>query len=79
MSKKSEPVREAQAGASMNLWQTVQSVAASLFGVQSSRNRHRDFERGKPGHFVIVGVVMLGLFIGGLWLIVQLLLRNAGL
>lgn len=79
MNKNSEPVRDEQDGAAMTLWQTVQSVAASLFGVQSSRNRHRDFARGKASHFIIVGVVMLGLFIGGLWLIVQLLLRNAGL
>lgn len=80
MNQESGPARETPAETtSMTLWQTAKSVAASLFGVQSSRNRHRDFSRGKPVHFIIVGVAMVGVFVGGLWLIVQLLLRNAGL
>lgn len=65
--------------AKMTLGQTLQSVLASLLGVQSSRNRHRDFAKGKASHFIIVGVLAVGLFIGVLVLIVQLLLRQAGL
>jgi hypothetical protein len=45
------------------LWQ---SVAAAFFGVQSSRNRRRDFASGKPIQYIIVTVV-------------KLVLRNAGL
>lgn len=65
--------------ASLTLWQTMRSVAASMFGVQSRRNRERDFTQGKAFHFIVVGLVMLGLFVGVLVLIVKLLLRNAGL
>lgn len=79
MNKQPEPKPDADNRGTMTLWQTAQSVAASLFGVQSRRNRERDFGRGKASHFIIVGVLMIALFIGTLWLIVQLLLRNAGL
>lgn len=63
----------------MTLWQTMQSVGASLFGVQSSRNRQRDFSHGKPSHFIIVGLLAVAAFIAVLVLIVQLVLRHAGL
>lgn len=63
----------------MTLWRTAQSVGASLFGVQSSRNRQRDFSHGKPSHFIVIGLLAVALFVGALILIVQLLLRHAGL
>jgi len=63
----------------LTLWQTAQSVAASMFGVQSRRNRERDFSQGKALHFIIVGLVMVAIFVGALVLIVRLLLRHAGL
>lgn len=65
--------------APMSFWQTLQSVAASLFGVQSSRNRERDFKRGSAVQFILVGLLGVAIFIGVLVLIVQLLLRQAGL
>ncbi|PPE73260.1 hypothetical protein C3942_13370 [Solimonas fluminis] len=43
------------------LMQTFASVAASFFGVQSSRNRERDFTRGNPWHFILLGFVMTGI------------------
>lgn len=61
------------------LWQTAASVAASFFGVQSSRNRERDFSRGKAGHFIAIGIVMTALFALTVLLGVKLLLRDAGL
>lgn len=63
----------------VSLWQTAQSVAASMFGVQSSRNRRRDFTHGNPLHFIIIGLLMVGLFIGVLVVIVRIVLHNAGL
>lgn len=61
------------------LWQTVTSVAASFFGVQSSKNRKRDFSKGKPAHFVVIGLVMTALFILTVVMAVKLALRSAGL
>jgi hypothetical protein len=60
-------------------FQVVMSVAAAMFGVQSSRARQRDFTHGRPLHYIVVGVVMVGLFIGAILLVVHLLLKNAGL
>lgn len=61
------------------LWQTVASVAASFFGVQSSKNRQRDFSKGKPAHFIVIGLVMTVLFVLSVVMAVKLALRSAGL
>lgn len=61
------------------LWQTVSSVAASFFGVQSSKNRQRDFSKGKAGHFIAIGLVMTVLVVLGVWLAVKFALRSAGM
>jgi hypothetical protein len=61
------------------VWQTIQSVLASFFGVQSARNRQRDFTAGKPMHFIVVGVVMTVLFVLVVVLAVKLALSQAGM
>ena len=63
---------------SPGFWQTVASVLAAFFGVQSSTNRKRDFSRGKPLPFIIIGIVMTVLFVGALLLIVRFVLAQAG-
>jgi hypothetical protein len=45
------------------LWQVIQSVLAAFFGVQTEQNRQRDFTRGKPAHYVIIGLVATALFV----------------
>lgn len=44
--------------AAPSLWQVVVSVASAFFGVQSSANRERDFTRGRPALFLLIGFVM---------------------
>lgn len=61
------------------LMQTFASVAAAFFGVQSDKNRARDFKQGRACVFIAVGVVMTLLFIATVWLAVKLTLRNAGM
>lgn len=74
-----EPPKPAdQEDASPTLWQTAGSVLASFFGVQSSRNRKRDFTRGNPLHFIVIGVLITLGFVGTLTLIIKLVLHNAG-
>jgi hypothetical protein len=63
---------------SRNLWQVIMSMAAALFGVQSERNRELDFTHGKPMHYIIVGLVMTALLVLLIYVIVQLVLRQAG-
>lgn len=51
------------ANASPSLWQTTLSVLSAFFGVQSSRNRERDFTRGNPVHFIVIGLGMTGVVV----------------
>ncbi|ATR83127.1 DUF2970 domain-containing protein [Pseudomonas sp. FFUP_PS_473] len=44
-------------------WQMLQSVLAAAFGVQSNKNRARDFTHGKPSHFIVLGTLFTLLFI----------------
>ena len=62
----------------VSLMQVVKSVSASMFGVQSSKNRERDFTKGKPIHYIVVGLVFTLLFILTLVGVVKLVLHFAG-
>ena len=55
----------------------IKSVLASFFGVQSDKNRRRDFQQGNLAQFIIVGLVLTVLFIVGMILIVKLILASA--
>lgn len=52
--------------------ETVQSVLAAFFGVQSTKNRERDFTKGRAGTFIIVGTIMTALFVLVLYLVVRM-------
>ena len=55
---------------------TVKSVAAAFFGVQSNKNRERDFSQGKLSHFIIAGVIGVFIFIAVLIAIVALVIPS---
>lgn len=57
--------------------QVAASVLASFLGVQSDKNRQRDFQHGKPAHFIIVGLLLTAAFVLVVWGVVQLVLRLA--
>lgn len=59
-------------------WQTLMSVLASFFGVQSERNRERDFHNGRPLHYVLTGLLMAALFVLMVILLVRWALSLAG-
>lgn len=56
---------------------TIKSVAAAFFGVQSNKNRERDFSQGKLSHFIVVGVMGVIIFIAVLVTIVALVIPSA--
>jgi hypothetical protein len=56
---------------------TFKSVLASFFGVQSDKNRKRDFQQGSPAQFIIVGLVLTVLFIVGMIALVKIILALA--
>ena len=65
-------------GGSLNPLQVVSSVFAAGLGVQSSKNRERDFKQGRFGVFVAAGIVFTLLFIGTVFTVVQLVLKGSG-
>jgi len=68
---------QADEGKGTGFMAVLQSVAAAGIGVQSSKNRQRDFERGKPVHFIIGGLIGTALFLLAVWLFVRVLLATA--
>lgn len=78
MNDQNEDNRDGGAGRrKLTVWQIVSSTVAAAFGVQSSKNRERDFTVGKPSHFIIAGIVFTVLFVLGMILIVNLVLSGA--
>ena len=59
---------------SLSFLQIAGSAVAAAFGVQSSRNRERDFSRGKISHFVVAGVVFTAAFVLIMILVVNLVI-----
>jgi len=57
--------------------QLLPRVLAAALGVQSGKTRTRDFSRGKPSHFVLLGVLFTLLFVLLLFGIVKLVLLLA--
>ena len=45
-----------QESQSLTFWQVLHSTLAAAFGVQSSKNRKRDFTHGKASHFILMGI-----------------------
>lgn len=54
-----------------SLFDIVKSVAASAFGVQSAKNRERDFQQQSIIPYIVVGVIFVLLFIIGLIFLVS--------
>lgn len=57
-----------------NLFQVMASVLAAFFGVQSSKNKERDFKHGNHKVFIIVGILMTLAFLLTVVIIVQVVL-----
>lgn len=72
-----EPDAPAQLKKKMKPGQVISSVFAAGLGVQSSKNRERDFSEGSAGTFIAAGLIFTALFIGGLYLLVQIVLKSA--
>ncbi|WP_417765832.1 DUF2970 domain-containing protein [Spongiibacter tropicus] len=58
--------------------QVVGSVISAAFGVQSSRNRERDFQHGRFRNYVIAAVGFVIVFIVVVFSVVQMVLKSAG-
>jgi hypothetical protein len=53
-------------------YRVIQSTLAAAIGVQSKKNRERDFEEGNAGAFIAAGIIFTALFIATVITVVQL-------
>ena len=61
-----------------SFWQIVISTIAAAFGVQSDKNRQRDFKHGSVMPYIVAGVIFTVAFVLTVVLVVQLVLSGAG-
>ena len=54
--------------------QTLKSVLASMFGVQSQASAEQDFKHGKAPSYIMLGVTVVILLVIALYCVVQLVL-----
>jgi hypothetical protein len=73
MSQPDDPTRRQ----GQSLFSVFRSVAASMFGVQSSRQHKEDFRHGKVSTYIAVGLIATVLFVLTIWGVVQLVVRIA--
>jgi hypothetical protein len=60
----------------LSLWQVIGSVFAAAFGVQSDKNRQRDFTRAKPSTYIIAGILFTLAFILVIFTVVKVVLST---
>ena len=60
-----------------SIWTMILSVLAAMIGIQKNKNRERDFSKGNPWLFMIIGLILTGAFVLLLISIVQTVLINA--
>ena len=61
----------------LTLREMLQTMLAAALGVQSGKNRARDFSRGKASHFIALGVLFMVIFVLVVLGTVHLVLRLA--
>ena len=62
---------------SLSTWQVAVSILASFIGVQKEKTLDRDFSRGKPMQFIIIGVALTVIWYLAIYFVVQLVLKSA--
>ena len=73
---KPETPQDSASPPALNPLQVVGSVLAAGLGVQSSRNRERDFKQGRAPVFIAAGLIFTALFVGSVYLVVSLVLAG---
>ncbi len=59
-----------------NLLQVMGSVFAAFFGVQSRKNKERDFKHGNHKVFIAVGIIMTFIFLAVVISVVQMVVPD---
>lgn len=67
---------EPQSPEKLSFLQVVGSVLAGALGVQSSKNRERDFAQNSFMPFIVGGIIFTVLFVGSIVLLVNVFLAD---
>jgi hypothetical protein len=62
-----------------SFWQIVLSTLSAFLGVQSNKNRVRDFKHGNIYAYIVSGLIFTILFIFCVITVVKVVLSNAGM
>ncbi len=62
----------------LSFWQLFVSTVRSFFGVQKSENRERDFKKGKPLQFILMGLFVTAILIFSILMLVKFIIAQAG-
>ena len=76
MEQQDEESKTGETSEKLSFWQVVLSVIQASFGVQSKKNRERDFKQGKLVTFIVAALIFTSLFVGTLLLIVKSVLNS---
>ena len=71
-----KPPETEDSSSKLNPLRVVASVFAAGLGVQSSKNRERDFKQGRIGVFIAAGIVFTLFFIAAVMFVVQMVLSG---
>lgn len=63
----------------LTFWQMFKSTFMSFIGVQKNEIRERDFEKGNPIHFILIGLLLTIIFIFSVIVVVKIILSQATL
>ena len=55
----------------------MKSALSAALGIQSNANRERDFQHGKPVHFIIAGIIVTLLFIAAVAMMVKFMIASS--
>jgi hypothetical protein len=76
LEQQDEESKTRETSENLSFWQVVLSVIQASFGVQSQKNRERDFKQGNLVTFIVAALIFTSLFVGTLLLIVKSVLNS---
>jgi hypothetical protein len=78
MNQRDDELKDSEPPRHPGLIELVGSVMAAGFGVQSSKNRERDFKHGKARVYIIAGIAFTVIFVATVFGVVSVILDQAG-
>lgn len=70
--------KDAEKAQKPGLFQVLASVLAALFGVQSAKNRERDFKKGSAGDYIAIYVIIVLSMVIGMVITVNMVISSTG-